>query len=637
MRIHSVRLENFRAIKNCEMPMDPHTVIIGSNNGGKSTFLKGLELFFDNAPKVTVDDFHGRNTQEAISISVVFGDLTPEEQERFATNLMDGKLQITRELLYGSPRESGQFFVHRLANPDFNECRNEQAKTPKRDLYKALRENPKYVSLPAVSSADDINQKLEEWEAQNPSCLELMKLSTFRGAKNVAIGELKKKTDFVFVPAVREAANELGNQKNSPAKQLIDNLARQTIENDSDYQKFILDANKKIKNLTDPTQVGALGEISIELSRSLQQFYQDAELVATWDPLDQIPISFPSSKIDVKSAGHPSPVEFVGHGLQRAVIITILDFLARRKASDNGEFSEPQSDLIIGFEEPDIYQHPTKQRHFAKVLQKLAEGFNNRTGIRLQIISVTHSPLFVSLPRFGEVRILKRHPERPSETTLSQVTLKECSEALAAYAGAVSPWRVDTIAAKLHIFSSELCEGFFANKVVLVEGASDRAFLEAAYMQKERSPIEEGISILSCEGKTNIVTPAFIFDRLKIPTYVVIDNDSNHKGTKDEEKSVRFNRMLQKICGIDDRNIVDWPVCCEARFASWDQDMEHYLKLKSQGKYDEAVRKAKKYYELTDKSSIKLPAIASTVLTHLFAEKVLFPELDDLINAIDKL
>ncbi len=640
MRIHSVRLENFRAIKNCEMPMDPHTVIIGSNNAGKSTFLKALDLFFDSAPKVARDDFHQHQVKSPISISVMFGELTPEERDLFSSNLIKDKLQITRELIFENPKESGTFFVHALANPDFTEVRNDQSKTSKKAKYNALREQERYRSLPTVSSADDIDGHFEAWERDNESELKLIKLATFRGFKNVAVGQLKKKTEFVLVPAVRDAAQDAGAAKGAPAKQLVDTIARQTIENREDYKAFISNANAEIRRLTDPNQVEALGEISQALSDSLKRFYTDAELIASWEPLEQIPISLPSSKIDVKNAGHTSPVEFVGHGLQRAIIITILDFLSRQKSgSASGEFEEAQSDLIIGIEEPEIYQHPTKQRHIARVLASLAEAYNKETGIRLQIISVTHSPLFVNLPRFSEVRIMRRHQQSP-ELVLSQLTLSECSKDFADLKGATSPLRDDAFAAKLHIFDADISEGFFATKVVLVEGVSDRAILEAAYKQRRRSPIEEGIAIISCEGKKKLHLPAYIFHRLGIPTFVLLDNDQTKyvkKTQKEIDSEIQYNRLIQKICGVSDSEITDWPCVCEARFSAWDGNLEEYLKGCAAEKYESARAKVMRYFDVSGDDCVKSPTVASALLTHLLADKVLFTKLDQVIDGIDAL
>jgi putative ATP-dependent endonuclease of OLD family len=46
MRIDCLHVSNYRAIGDAELNLEPTTAIVGTNNAGKSTFLKALELFF---------------------------------------------------------------------------------------------------------------------------------------------------------------------------------------------------------------------------------------------------------------------------------------------------------------------------------------------------------------------------------------------------------------------------------------------------------------------------------------------------------------------------------------------------------------------------------------------------------------
>ncbi len=569
-----------------------------------------------------------------------FRDLTHSELELFSSNLIDGRLQVTRTFLRGNPKESGNFSVQALANPEFSECRNESGRTAKREIYKSLREQTEYLDLPQVSNADQIDPALEQWEATHPEQVKLIRVGSFRGFKNVAIGQLKRKTDFVFVPAVREAATETGDTKTSPAKQLIDTIARQTIENNSDFKAFVSEANKKISEFTDPSNVSALRDIGTELTGILQKYYAQSEMIATWNPIDQLIIQFPTAQIAIKDGGYISSVERVGHGLQRAIIISILEFLANKRMSEaTGErFAHPQSDLIIGIEEPEIYQHPTKQRHIARVLSNLAEQFNEVSGIRIQLIYVTHSPLFVQLPRFHEIRIIQRIAGA-SGISVNQFTLDECSIGLAKlFDPPRSPLSKDSFAAKLHIFTHEVSEGFFANKVILVEGVSDKSILYAVYERNGRSPLAEGIAIIGCEGKKKLDKPLYIFRRLGIPVYVLIDNDRLSIRENDILSEKAYNRLLQKIVELPDAQIIDWPVGVFSRIASFDGNLEEYIKTKATKEKYYAVRdRLKSHFEVEAEDCAKSPTIASTILNELIESGVVFKELDDIIQKVDEL
>jgi predicted ATP-dependent endonuclease of OLD family len=354
-----------------------------------------------------------------------------------------------------------------------------------------------------------------------------------------------------------------------------------------------------------------------------------------------MPIQFPSAEISVRDHGFASGVERVGHGLQRAVIITILEFLARERfrmpEQAQQEFDDPASDIIIAIEEPEIYQHPTKQRHISKVLAELAASFSRHTGIRLQIILATHSPLFVHLPHFNEVRIARRHSDAPHNVIISKLTLADCSAGLAQlHAPARNPLGDNAFAAKLHIFNSEVSEGFFARKVVLVEGISDKAILEASYKLKNRSPLAEGICIVDVGGKKKLDKPAYIFHALSIPTYVIVDNDRSSTEPAKQQREIEYNHFLQRVCGVEVAELSSWPVGVHSRWAAWDGNLEKYLISRcGAAAYATAKQNAMARFEVDGDDCVKSPEIASAMLEQFYRDGVTFDELDQIIATID--
>jgi putative ATP-dependent endonuclease of the OLD family len=116
MRIRRVEVANFRALRNSSLDLSATTALIGENNSGKSAFLAALDLFFSNAPRVKDKDFSDDNFQDPIDITVHFTDLTPHDFKRFESNLVSEALVVTRRLLRGNPKESGNFFVSARVN-----------------------------------------------------------------------------------------------------------------------------------------------------------------------------------------------------------------------------------------------------------------------------------------------------------------------------------------------------------------------------------------------------------------------------------------------------------------------------------------------------------------------------------------
>ena len=644
MRIQRVEVRNFRALRNSDFNLGGATALLGENNSGKSAFLLALDLFFSSSPRVGPKDFSDENIGAPIDITVHFAELTPGELEEFGGNLLNGRLVVTRRFYADNPAESGKFFVSALVNPDFIAIRNESGKTDKRKLYAELRQaygNP--PELLKEKSADEIDGFLEAWEAAHPESLELHKVAAFKGWTNVAAGKLKQKTSFVLIRAVQDAAEDIQGNKASPVRNLLDTIARQTIENSAAFKAFLDEANQKISDITNPANVPVLAEISQGMTRILSDYYKDSEIITTWQPVTQLQPSFPMAAISVKDNDFITGLEGVGHGLQRAVILTVLQYMAAHTAKEQAgqqQFDTPQSDLILAIEEPEIYQHPTKQRLFGKILRRLAEGFNAETGIRVQTIFVTHSPLLVSLPACEAIRMVRRVKEGEARNVrVSETSLEACSLASAQAAGRPpeEAWSATRYAAKLHTFDTQIAEGFFSRCVVLVEGVGDQSVLEAWYRLKGRDPHAEGIVIAQVSGKNNIQRPVVIFSALAIPCFWLFDNDRSDN-TKDEKERIATNSVLQRLAGVADDQCAEWPEGCFERFACWDANLEAYVRFRAG---DELFQKLKgelaQQFDIEGKSCLKFPATAAALLERLTTEGVQFPELDQVLAAVDAL
>lgn len=391
MQIRSVTIGNFRSIQNLRVDLAPHSVILGSNNAGKSTILKAIDFFFDAAPKLTTADHYYSDVNTPIEIALEFSNFTPAEREEFSTAIIGGQMTVSR-LLSVTDRDSGLYEVVASVNPVFDEFRNEPNGTRKRGLYGRLREE---FGLPQLQTVDEMAAALLTWERSNPAGLEPRRLRGFFGAPNVANGKLKKHTLVRLIPAVRETASEFQDPKRSPVLGLLADIATQIFQNRRELTEFVDRAREEARVLTDPAGIPQLQNISDDLTRSIQRFYSDTELEAEWLANDPLQIIFPTPRVVLSHRGAKVSVEYVGHGLQRAVLFAIVQFLAERQSApadpeDDG-YTEAFSDIILMIEEPEIYQHPLKQKQIYDAFLEIAAAFDRSTGIRIQVVYTTHS------------------------------------------------------------------------------------------------------------------------------------------------------------------------------------------------------------------------------------------------------
>jgi putative ATP-dependent endonuclease of the OLD family len=181
------------------------------------------------------------------------------------------------------------------------------------------------------------------------------------------------------------------------------------------------------------------------------------------------------------------------------------------------------------------------------------------------------------------------------------------------------------------------CRRFFAKCVLLVEGVGDKAIVEGWYAIKNRDPHAEGLVIAEVSGKNNLIKPAIIFEALGIPCYVLFDNDKSGDQKKLEQNK-RLNKILQLMCGVDSKKIVEWPEGSFELFTSWDNKLEKYVEAKvGKAEFQKACAEFSAQWDIDPDMCLKFPASAAGILNKFCAAGTKFPELDEIIKCVDEL
>jgi len=442
MQLKRASIRNYRSLKDVTIDFGSHTALIGTNGAGKSSILKALAQFYSTSGRLDRDDYFGRDQSLPVEIELTFGDLGEEERTMFESRVRDGELVVTR-VFDGSP-SSGRYYGSVLQNRDFREIRSQTTANPKRAAYRELKDNNrKYAGLPTAASATAVDEALVAWEAEHPDDLTLERDDgQFFGFQNASRGALQRYTKIVFVPAVREASADAADTRNSPIGQLLEILVRSAISQRADVQALQRDVTARYREIVSPENMPELRALSGNLTKELKELYSDAAVGLQWRA---------SSTPDVRED-------------DEEVVPAI---------------SMPS--VILAIEEPELYQHPTKQRHLATVLRRLSSGVIPGAAGTTQVIFASHSPMFVSLTNADDIRLARRvaiggHEHKQSE--FLALDLDEVARKLERSQGkAEGTYSAETLKPRLHILGTDLAEGFFASGVVLVEGRSDRAAL----------------------------------------------------------------------------------------------------------------------------------------------------------------
>ncbi|MGA2790848.1 MAG: ATP-dependent endonuclease [Candidatus Bathyarchaeia archaeon] len=570
MIIKAIKVRNFRSIKDETLDCSNLTALVGPNGAGKSSFLRAIDIFYTASAKYSEEDFYGRNTTQPITITMSFTRLSEDEKILFRRYLENEELTVEKELAWPWSRTSQKYYGNGLQNPDFATFYRAQTAKEKKAAYENL-DSAKYSSMPRYTNVNDALTNLKNWEQGHPDgCVRARDDGQFFGFKEVGEAHLERYTRFVFVPAVRDARQDAAEGKGSILSDIMDIVVRSVLAKSEDVAKLQQDTQTRYEQIMEPDKLPQLKLLDGQLGNILKRYFPDADVNLNWLKSSGIEIPMPQAEIRLVEDAFTAEVGHSGHGLQRAFIISMLEFLATVTATSD-EAAEPTvpastpqdsqnvvlgADLILGIEEPELYQHPNRQRYLSKALLQLASDTANPARRQTQVIYATHSPLMIDLERFDQLRIFRKdqvESGQPKVTRIAHTTLDEvakelekaCSKPEGTFSGEALKPHLQAL------MTPWMNEGFFSQLVVLVEGEEDRAAILGLAAAKAIDFENLEISVIPCMGKSNIDRPSTIFRKLGIPVYAIWDSDFGGSGAKAED-----NYNLLRLFG---QPTEDWP------------------------------------------------------------------------------
>jgi len=549
VNIESVRIKNLRSFADTIVPFNNYTCLVGPNGSGKSTILCALNVFFREVENAATDlsqldreDFHHKNTAEPIEITVTFRDLNEEAKKDFSDYYRQGKLIVSAVATFNEAAGKAEVkqYGQRLVLPDFKEffraVGDKRAVADLKQLYTDIRQ--KITELPAAGTKDAMIEALRNYETEHSDKCEMIRSEDqFYGISKGA-NRLARYIQWVFVPAVKDATSEQLEERNTALGKLLARTVRAKINFEKDVEALRKEMQGRYKALIDNNQ-DALKDVSSSLGTRLTEWaHPSATLKLEWyqDPEKSVRVEEPFAHIIAGEGDFEGELARFGHGLQRSYLLALLQELA---SSDDA--NAPR--LILGCEEPELYQHPPQARHLAAVLQKLSEG-NSR------VIVSTHSPLFVSGEGFENVRMVRKDAaNRRSE--VRHTAYVDIAAGIAAATGEL-PITPSAVQAKINqSLQPSLNEMFFATRLILVEGLEDVAYI-TAYLNllgKWDEYRRIGYHIVPVGGKSELLRPLIIAKHMRIPTFVVFDSDSEEQNRVYREKHEKDNKALLALLG----------------------------------------------------------------------------------------
>lgn len=614
MKITYISIRNFRSIKDMEIKPLDMCIMIGQNNAGKSNILHAIDLFFNpSVKKIRRESFYCdkpslEDPTEPIEITMHMTQLNNWERDYF-TGYIDGEtLKVKRRILWNGGDPHIEHIGIGLC-PSIEWLRTDAVNGGKIQSWWKNRDKLTVNEIdftpylpPHEPGVGEWKEAITKFVSEHGGEIPMQELERLNisGFENVLKGGLPH---CVMVHAVSDVVDNIKVTKTGPFGELINyvldsmpteersqlerslgNFRKLLVKNDDSDERF-----EEIKKLED-----RMNELLKPLSKC------SLEIRPNIPSLDEV-----FGAVDVLADdGLRTSISTKGHGLQRYVIFTILRaYVEFRREGTKGRPKDRTMILLI--EEPELYLHPQAQRALMQLLQVIATTKD-------QVMYSTHSSLFIDMKNFEEIRLIKKKQlARGFMTQVTALSAQALVDDLKARYPETNPTSQSIKERYSHVCNPSRNEGFFADKIVLVEGQTEEYALPLYASALGIDFDKDNISVVETGGKGTIDRLYRIFNEFSIPCYIIFDGDKNSP----DPQVARQTRCLMSLMKQED--VVPDQTIFDSRFTvfatKWEDEIERWAP-----NYGELVSKAREELGLAENSG--KPLISRYVALKLVAK-----------------
>lgn len=531
MKLHSLQIDGFKRIKSTKILFGDATFLIGPNNAGKSSVLKAIEWLLSAKKTIpsseyfsVIDDETGETKPavDTITLEAEFRNLPIEAKDwrgfkgrifPYSTDdASDSGLSVTYKKTYTLVKDVVIEFrsKERDMKPEFSACKTWQelidngaplAEVQELSLDLAAKIGTSKAALEKLDQLDAIwdTRDSEIW-FQNPG-----------GIPGVVLSMLPR---LLLIPADTSVGEIEGTSTGVLGKTLNELFedVRSTSDNYTQAQEYL---NKLAHELDPEDSNSEFGKMIAELNAVLASIFPDSKLHATASLSDPKTALKPTFNVEM-SSNVRTAVNNQGSGMIRAAAFGMLRF--RQKWLSKREDEHVRS-LIVCFEEPEIYLHPSAANQMRDTIYELS-------GHESQIIATTHSPFIIDLARKPK-QIL--NSLRSDTTTVTATPFNVTDAYLALEKDAKSHvkmlLRVDDHVARV----------FFTKHIIIIEGDTEEIVIKETLkrLPKDRYlKIVSDFEIVKARGKASIIGLVKYLVAMGINPIVVHDRDGGVAGAE---------------------------------------------------------------------------------------------------------
>lgn len=534
MHITRLAIDGFRSIRHAQIDFNAgKNVIVGRNNSGKSNIVRALDIMLGvkhpSFLELDQSDFYCSDQGEKCSkiwiVCKIEGNDVDLEKIKSLKNawrcVLDnvnpfrsnvGQLEIDEREIFFELEDKEYFYKADPNNPDGVGKRYFKGLDLK-DLADSFERSPiiylVYRAIYDVAKGRSVadfrvvyrDPQIKRW------CV----------VPNVSNDMREAFTTSAILPAFREPLNQLRINKYTWYGKMLKHIWLSKVDS-AEVSDGMQQALKAIQVIGEPI----FKELSDDINSKIRIGFRDSTVRLHF--VSHLPEDVHKQVQIFVNDGIEDVMGRKGSGVQSAVVIGLFSYYCRL-------FHKNTSVLVV--EEPEIYLHPHARKAISRRLDEFVD-VSHRDGSKNQVIVTTHSSEILKTGYLDAITVVSKDMNGTQAKTLkldnSILSEKE----------------------KRNLFMSESTEMFFADKVILCEGAEYHLVprIADALLGYSGSLDERNISVISCGGKLSFSAYASALDKLGIQYYIISDLDYMTLGIDQLIPSDPYYNTIKEELGI---------------------------------------------------------------------------------------
>ena len=542
MKLHSLKIDGFRRLRSSKILFGDATFLIGANNTGKSSVFKAIEYLLSAKKTIpsgeyysVIDDDTGE-TKPAVTeilLEAEFRNLPSDANtwRGFKGRIFqyepecgeDSGFSVTyrKTFVLGADVKIEFLSKKRSLIKGFSKCKTGQDYVDaglSTDIVSALFPDLSKKIGSSKTALEKLEQLDEIWELGDDNVW-------FRNPGGIPGNVLSKLPRFLLIPADTSVGELEGSSSGVLGKTLIE-LFEVVREGSENYRQAQVYLDKLSKELDPEDADSEFGKMIDELNSILSSVFPDSKLHATADLSDPNRALKPTFTVEM-SSNVRTPVKHQGSGMVRAAAFGMLRFRQKWLSKKEDEFKRS---IIVCFEEPEIYLHPSAANQMRDTIYDLSGGGS-------QILATTHSPFIIDLSRKPK-QILNSMSVGDNGIDVNPFNVSGAYKRLE---------DSDKTHVKMLLSIDEhIARVFFTKHVVVVEGDTEDILISETLKKLPKEKYQRIVSnfeIVKARGKASIIGLSKYLISMGISPIVVHDRDQGIEGAE------KFNQPIANAVG----------------------------------------------------------------------------------------